>query len=356
MADGDLAINPGMVVIARESRGLSQSELAQRLSISPGALSKIESGARGVSEVTLRRLCDVLGYPDEFFKQTDPIYGFGTSELFHRKKHNVPEKLLDSIRANINIRRMHIARMLRGVEFGKINIRPMDLDEFDGNLRMIARAVRAMWHLPPGPIQNLTRIIEQAGGIIIPFDFGTRRIDAISQWPPGMPPLFFVSPDAPSDRLRFTLCHELAHLVVHQESPNPDMERQSDAFASEFLMPEADIRPYLDSVSLPRLAALKPFWKVSMAALLMRAVDLGMTTPRRVRTLWMEMGKRGYRLREPSELDIPAERPNTYQRLIEVYRNEMGYDAPDFAKLVNLFEDEVLHIYFAPTRHLRIVG
>ena len=56
-------------------------------------------------------------------------------------------------------------------------------------------------------------------------------------------------------------------------------------------MPEAEIQPYLVGkrvdISLP--AALKPEWRVSMAALLMRA--------------------RGYWLREPPQLDFPLEEP-----------------------------------------------
>ena len=355
MDSTESAINPVMVVLARESRGLSQSELAQRLSVTPAALSRVESGLRPCSDSMLKRLSDALEYPEGFFRQTDPVFGFGVSELFHRKFHDVTINTLEMIHAQINIRRIHLVRMLRGVEIGKVNIHPIDLEDFSGNPGDVARTVRATWRLPHGPVQNLTKAIEDARVIIIPFDFGTQRIDAISQWPPGMPPLIFVNVHSPGDRLRFTICHELGHLVMHQESLDSLIEYQANGFAAEFLMPERDIRPYLENLSLPMLASLKAVWKVSMAALLKRATDLGAITQRHARTLWTMMGKAGYRTREPAELDIPAETPTFYQEIIDVHRYEMNYGAADLAKMLNLSERDVWHVYLGVPRHLRPV-
>ena len=69
-----------------------------------------------------------------------------------------------------------------------------------------------------------------------------------------------------------TLAHELGHLVMHR-FPSPDMENEAHAFASAFLMPAGDIRPYLQSrrIDLQLLASLKPEWRVSMQSIIMRA-------------------------------------------------------------------------------------
>ncbi|MBK7012326.1 MAG: ImmA/IrrE family metallo-endopeptidase [Xanthomonadales bacterium] len=45
--------------------------------------------------------------------------------------------------------------------------------------------------------------------------------------------MIFINKDVPGDRWRFTLAHELAHLVMH-DIPKPDMEDEADEFASEF--------------------------------------------------------------------------------------------------------------------------
>lgn len=349
------SFNPVMLVIARESRGLTQKDLAEKLSVTQGWLSRVESNLRSISEDVLQKLSDILDYPIEFFYQTDPIYGFGPSELFNRRRQDVPAKRLEMIHAQINISRIHLARMLRGVEIGNTNIPNFELGEFNGNVDDIARAIRAMWHIPPGPINNLTKIIEDNGGIIIPFDFGTSRIDAMSLFVPGTPPLFFINMNSPGDRVRFTLCHELAHIVMHQRDINPDMEKQADRFAAQFLMPEKDIRPYLRNLSFPKLADLKLYWKVSMAALLKRATDLGEITESQARSMWMRMSSLGYRSKEPPELDIPVEVPTLYQEIIDTYRNELGYSTLEFAKLLCIFEQEVKHNYFVNHKRFRVV-
>src|SRR5258708_27207233 len=42
MSDQHKAVNPNMVILGRESRGLSQKDLSDRLSITQGRISKIE--------------------------------------------------------------------------------------------------------------------------------------------------------------------------------------------------------------------------------------------------------------------------------------------------------------------------
>lgn len=346
-------VNPEMVVIARESRGLKQNELAHRLSVSPGWLSRVEGGLRGVQTSHLKKLSEVLGYPVEFFTQKQPIYGPAITEVFHRKRQSVTERTLNKIHAQINIRSMHLSKMLRGVDIGDVDIHTIEISDFDGSTKDIARIVRAGWHLPHGPIQNLIGVIEHARGIVIMFDFETSSIDAISRWPIGMPPLFFVNMYAPTDRLRFTLCHELGHIIMHQKSIDPNMEHQADEFAAEFLMPEKEIRPYLTDLSLEKLAVLKPYWKVSMAALLKRATDLREITPRHARTLWMKMGKAGYRIREPVELDIPKEPLTLQEDIVSVYSGDMEYTISELGKMLCLFDKELCHIYFGSEQRLR---
>lgn len=349
-------IQPSMVVLARESRGLRQSDLARRLSVSSALLSRIEAGVRAVSEDLLPRLCETLDYPEAFFTQTDAVIGFGTSELFHRRKQSLSNRTLDTIHAQINLRRIHLTRLLKNVDIGEVNIPLLDVDDYDGDVESIARAVRAWWHVPHGPVENMTKLIEDARGVVIPFDFGVSRIDAISQWPPGMPPLIFIDANSTGDRDRLTLAHELGHMVMHTQNPNPEMERQAYRFAAEFLMPEKEVRPYLFGLSLEKLATLKSFWKVSMAALLKRATDLEVITQRHAKTLWARMSRLGYRTKEPIELDIPVEPPSLYQEILDVHQNDLGYGIDEFSKLVAMHEHETRHLYFGGAKHLRVVG
>jgi Zn-dependent peptidase ImmA (M78 family)/transcriptional regulator with XRE-family HTH domain len=351
----DSAVNAEMVVLARESRGYTQGQLAEALGVRQGTLSKIEAGLLAVSDDLLGRLSTELGYPLSFFRQADRVYGPGLGELFHRKKQDVPSKVLAKIHATANIRRMQIARLLRAVEFDPPKIVPIDVDEYDGDIEAIARMVRASWRLPGGPVPNLCRAIEDAGGLIVPCKFETRRVDAVSQWAPGLPPLFLANMAAPQDRLRFTLAHELGHLVMHR-APDQALEQQADRFAAEFLMPADAIRPSLRHVTLARLASLKPLWRVSMAALLRRARDLGTISERQYRTLWTQMGAAGYRTREPAEFDIRGEEPSLLGELVQVHITDLGFSIDELAGCVNLDEEEFRSDYLPKAHGLRLVS
>jgi len=321
--------------------------------MSQGALSRIEGGLRGMTTSSLKALSHITGYPPTFFSQKRLVYGVGLIEVFHRKRQSVTNRTLDKAYSLIDIRTSEISKLLKGVDISAIEIRSIDINDYDGSAEEVARIVRAGWHLPHGPIQNLTAVLERARGIVIPFDFGTSSIDAISHWPTKMPPLFFVNKYAPTDRLRFTLSHELGHMVMHMKSPNPEIEHQADAFAAEFLMPKKDILPYLSNLSLETLATLKPFWKVSMGALIRRAVDLGTISQRHSRTLWMQMSKAGYRVREPMELDLLPETPTLLKEIVDVHVHNLKYSIPELAKMLHLFEDEVQDIYFNRSLEVR---
>jgi Zn-dependent peptidase ImmA (M78 family)/transcriptional regulator with XRE-family HTH domain len=347
-------VNPAMIVLARESRGLTQAELARQLGTSQATISKIEGGLAGVSADMVVSLSDELKYPLGFFHLRDQIVGPGIGELFHRKRQTIPNKVLAKIHAHINIRRMNVERLLRAAELPVSQIPHIDPDEYDGRIEDIAREVRAAWGLPHGPVINVCRAVEDAGGLIVPCHFETQMVDAISQWVPRLPPLFFVNMNVPHDRLRLNLAHELAHLVLHR-LPRPEAEEEAMRFAAEFLMPERDIRPELSDLTIPKLASLKLRWRVSMAALARRARELGKLTDSRYRSLIIKMNTAGFKTREPVELDVRDERPSLLQELIDAHRKDLGYSIADISELLSLTEQEVKSFYFGRRDNLRAV-
>jgi Zn-dependent peptidase ImmA (M78 family) len=156
--------------------------------------------------------------------------------------------------------------------------------------------------------------------------------------------MLFVNGSAPVDRFRMSLAHELGHMVMHRV-PEPDMEAQANLFAAELLMPATEIKNQLYGISLSRLAAMKPYWRTSMGALLKRASDLKCVTPNASRYLWMQMSQRGYRKREPAELDLLPERPSLVAEIIAFYRTELNYSIEDLAKALSSTPEELMSLY-----------
>lgn len=355
-----------MVTLARESRGLSQKELAELLDVTAGELSRIEAGLRWPRPQLVERMAQILEYPPSFFFQKVQLYGAGLGELFHRRFQDIPARLLAQAHAVTNLRRQEVDALLRAVDIPECRIPKIDIEDYDGPIDDIARRVRVAWNLPRGPVENLSKTIEDAGGIIVRCAFGTDRIDAISQWIPPLPPLFYVNENLPQDRLRLSLAHELGHVIMHQvahatidPNANPDTERQAFAFGAELLTPERDIRPDLerDRLTLARLAVLKAYWKVSMQALIMRAKELGTITPRYAKTLFAQMAQAGYRLREPRELDVHSEAPGLVQELIGAHQRGMGYGVEELAALLHRTPAETQRLFLPQSEpRLRVVN
>jgi Zn-dependent peptidase ImmA (M78 family)/DNA-binding XRE family transcriptional regulator len=345
------AINPRMIVLARQARGVTQQELTEHLNIGQGTLSKLESGLARVSLNVLEKLAKFFHYPREFFYEPLEIYPPGLH--FYRKHKTLPQKEQSKLIAAINIQRMHIQKLLLSADIDRINLPEFDAEEYE-QPEDVARAIRQYLRLPSGPVENMTNLLENIGMIVIHRRVGTRLFSGVSLPTEDAHQIIFINRDMPGDRMRYTLAHELAHVVMHR-IPTPSMEDEADRFAAEFLMPERDIRSHLRDLTLEKLASLKPHWKVAMSALLQQAKNLGQITERHYRTLWTEMGARGYRLNEPIELDISREQPLLLSELIDFHIKRLKYSVKDLSHSLRLFMDEFMELYMPPKTHLRLV-
>ncbi|WBM40015.1 XRE family transcriptional regulator [Alcaligenes faecalis] len=353
-------VNNRMITIARESREQTQAALSRALGVTQGTLSKIEAGVTPCPDGILHKLSSVLDYPESFFCYDRPIHGIGTGahHLLYRKRA-LPAKTLKRIEAQINLKRMHIEELLASTEMESSRTIPrLDPEDFERGVEQIAQAVRMYWNLPSGPIDNVTELLESAGAIIIEHDFGTDKVDATSLRIGDLPPLIFISPTLPGDRLRFTLAHELGHLIMHT-IPHPSVEEEADRFAAEFLMPATDIGHHLVRLDLSKAARLKPYWKASLAAIIYRAHSLGRITDNQYRYLFYQLSASGMRKNEPEELAIAKERPTTHSALLDYFKFNLGYSVEDLMKLFRLNARDFSNSYSkrttASVSHLRVV-
>jgi Zn-dependent peptidase ImmA (M78 family) len=255
-----------------------------------------------------------LSFRREFFYK--PHSRRAMPAAYHRKRQKLTKGEWEFIFARAELVRISISEMLNSVELNAKRRTPpsIDVDEYDGDIDSIAGAIRRLWALPRGPIDDLTRAIESAGIIVFHMDFGTDLIDGFSQHGgDGFPPIIYVNRKLSVDRLRFTLGHELGHIVMHL-MPNPGMENQANRFSSALLMPAEDIRHEFYSMSMERLMALKLTWKTAMSALIRRARDLGRMTESTYKYYNIELRRR-WGVKEPVQITGDIERPRIVRQL-----------------------------------------
>lgn len=329
-----------MLGTVRVARGLTQSKLAQLAGISQGALSKAESGLVPLDHDRLVKLANALEVPPGLV--STPISEAGpSSQVFHRKRSTFPISKANRLRAELDLLHIQVAGILgsRGPQV-RLERTPLPEDGFDSP-EDIAREVRVALGLPTDRVEDLVRTLESAGVVVVRRQLRSTQIDAVVSWPESRRPLILLSDQAPGDRQRFTLAHELAHAVMHQ-LPTEGQESEADRFASELLMPAAVIRDQLDEVSIPRLVTLKSHWGVSMAALLRRGRDLGTVSEAQYRAMNIELSRAGYRTSEPGQ--VAHERPTLLSGVIQD-RIAGGETVADIARSAQMRTAEFAELY-----------
>ena len=343
-----ISFNPDMFRIARDLRETTQAVLSKKAQIPQGILSQFEHALRIPDEKQILAIANALDFPVDFFVQqgTDSPTGI----IFHRKRSVLKVRTKLRIEAEVKLRLHCLKLLLPELDIEK-NVIKFDLEEFSNNPLRVAQALRHFWKVSSGPIKNLTELLEDNGIAIIRFDFGSDLLDGF--FIEDELPCIAINSRFPGDRQRFTLAHELGHLVMHS-IPHDDIEDEANKFASEFLMPQETIDEYFRNkrVDIRLLAALKPIWRVSMAALLRRAKDLGYITESNAKRLIIEMNACGYRKKEP--IDIPLEKSSLSDEIVEEFKSVMDYSDEDLSKIMHLKQQDYMR-FFLPMKNFPLM-
>lgn len=307
-----------------------------------------------VQEDFVEKLSAALKYPSGFFYQ-EGVARTACESFYRRKKSGLSAGLLNECDARMNIKRLHVEKLIKAADFERASLPHLDPDEFEGGAREVARHLRRLWKVPRGPIKNLSKYVEDAGCVVVMFDFGTRKIDGVSVIADDGTPIIFLNKDLSPARLRLTLAHELGHIVMHR-IPKPDMEAEAFDFGGELLMPEAEIRSSFYPLDLDRLARLKLYWQVSMAALLQHAKRLGAVNERYYTYLRTQMSRFGYLTQEPHEDLIEVEKPSLLRELIALHLGELEYSVDELSKSLSLLRPEFEEHYIYEPGELRALA
>lgn len=339
-------INPNMIILAREARGLNQAGLAESIGMSATNLSKIERGDIGISDEFLEIIADKTGFPPHFFWQQGEII---PENLNYRKRQVVAQKLITPIHAKVNIIRKHVHFLTMTLNITETTFPVMEVTAKQ-TPQQIATKLRKLWRVEHPVIDDLTKLIENNGIVTCTFPFETDRVDSRSILTDDKLPIIFYNASLLGDRQRFSLAYELGQLVMHTFNSiglDRDVSHEANLFAAEFLMPAKEIiKDFKGGITIPLLGELKRKWKVSMIALLYRADDLGLITPNQKRYLLQQFNQLKMRRREPIELDIPAEQSRLMKKWIAEYRSKTKLGTVELSAIFCLNVDEFMELYY----------
>lgn len=290
--------------LAREFRGLTQTELGKRVSASCALLSLCEAGKKKNPAPDLIDACgSVLGFePAFFYRPLDDI--FHENECNFRHRRTTPNSLKTRIRAHATMMGMVIDRLRRLFRFPALDVPRIPASSAE-EIEAAAEQCRRHWKLGiDAPISQIGRVLEHAGVVVVPHLVESTKVDAFSRF--GRTTIIFLNQAIPStSRWNFDIAHECGHLVMHEGIVTGSIETEAaaDRFASALLMPRrAFSREFrTKSFAWTHVFDLKRRWNASAAAIIRRAYDLGLIGAVGYRQSYKYMSFKGWTRSEPSE-------------------------------------------------------
>ncbi len=334
-----------VILVLRRAADITQEELATHLGITQAALSRYENDLREPDEDMLEKLGDALGVTIEFLRHEFRMHGAIAADAHMRRQKTTKPSEWKRVEARLNALRMHSSYLLERVPLRPQN-HVIQVDPDDHTPDQAAGTLRAAWRMPIGPVRNLTRWVESAGIIVVEEDFGTHRIDGMSQWA-GEHAVVVINSALPTDRKRLTIAHELGHLVLHSRYVDADVEDQANQFAAEFLMPAHVIGSQLTNLTLGKLSDLKAEWGVSMQAIFERAYRMNKVTTEERQRFYRQLNSRGWKTREPGSDLLPPETPELAAS-VGRQLNQSGLSLQEIQKLIGSRDGNTTP--FAPAR------
>lgn len=288
--------------LARMRAGISAKLLAEKAGLDDDTITRLVQGRHTPSPATIARLAQALGYPEQFFLRDDPdeVDASAVSfRSFSKMKASERDAALSAGSLGLMVNTWIEDR------FGLPDPDLLDLSH-ETDPYLAVSYMRQHWGLGEQPIGSLLSLFETKGVRLFSLSENTASVNAFSFWKDGKP-FIFLNNFKTAESSRFDAAHELGHLVLHKHGDPKGVrsaEREANAFASSFLMPEADVRAKMPRpITVDAILRAKARWRVSAMALAYRLHAIQMVSDWQYKSICIELSRRNFRSREPGGIE-----------------------------------------------------
>lgn len=350
----------------RELNGLSRKELADKLYITEQAVWQYENDSIVPRIEILNAFRNLFNIETKYF--FSPIYlsnkvseekvAYRAEDRESRKKTKLELTFLNYVDYFIDYFEQNLVTpdpKIMDIRNKSIEYLKNSQSERAEEIKKIAEFARAELSLENN--HELMYVLESSGIYIIEKNLGS-AIDAYSTVTKvGRPFIILGTMKKSAARRNFDLAHELGHLLLHADvdmdilnaAELKEVEKEAHVFASIFLLPEKDFTN--DFLQLKRKSnpdyyvELKKKYLVSIAALEMRAYGLGLMTYQENRYFWGQLRKKGYKLFEPLDDEIPPMRPGKIRSLFKFVLDKGVDDLPTILQQFSILPEFLIRLF-----------
>jgi Zn-dependent peptidase ImmA (M78 family)/DNA-binding XRE family transcriptional regulator len=308
---------------ARIAAGLSLRDLAKKMDnyVSAQVINKYEHGKTVPGSDVLIKLSKALEISVAYFfrppeidvKLSDPVY---------RKRSSVGKKDQRAIQFQVKEeveKYLEVEDLFPPSRFEDFKIHGSEernIRNYD-DIELFARKRRREWKLGIDPVSNLIEVLEERG-IKVAAVKGYAKIDGLSCWANDVVPIIVVNGDVPVDRLRFSVAHELGHLLMKLPR-SVDPEKAAHRFAGAFLVPkeaaELELGKKRTRLNMNELVLLREKYGMSVQAWIIRARDLDIISES-YKNRFIGYLKKQDLFDKSIGKPLPPEEPKRFERLV----------------------------------------
>lgn len=308
---------------ARLMNGFSLQDLADALDnkLSRQALHRYEKGEVIPDAEKINMLSKALEVSPDYFFRTTKVE---LSDIEYRKLSKMPQK--DAAIINEKTKE-YLSRYLELEEIlGLSNDFEHPLKDFPivteyKQVNEAANLLRKRWELGKGPIFNIVELLEDKNIKVVKLDVA-EDFDGLQTFVNGNIPVvaYNVRKANKPDRIRFTLLHEVAHLLLKfGDITEKEKETLCHQFSGAMLLPEETIKGELGAhrskLSILELGNIKKQYGISMQAIVMRARACGIINDNYTKQFFFFMKQMSWRVDEPTDYQ-GAEESNRFEQLL----------------------------------------
>lgn len=325
---------------ARKMSGFSMAALADKAgqAVTKQAISKYEKGLMNPGGDALIALSRALGVKSDYFLRAQKV-SLGElefrkkSRLGHKEEERIKYRTLDFLERYLEIEDILSDKAVFKNPFLNPHVRkPEDAEK-------AALEVRRKWKLGEAPISNLMELLEDKGIRIHEIET-EEYFNGISAWVEDIPVIALRHQDDLL-RKRFTISHELGHILleIHEKNDRKAREKLCHIFAGAFLLPEKVIKAELgekrSKIALWELKKIKGIYGISIQAIMARARYLEIISEHTYRNFCITVNTQGWKTEEPGEYH-GKEHANRFDQLVYRAAAEEIITFSRAAELLNL--------------------
>ena len=278
---------------ARILRGISIKMLTEKLGVTKQMISKYEKGLSIPDGKNLIALANILGVkPDYFFTPAN----VQLNDIKFRKKAKTSKKKVESIKVNI-LNKMENYLLIEDILSIKSDFtNPLYASTVNNidDVENLAIQLREKWNIGNDPISNVIALLESNEIKVIEIDDDKENsFDGLSTFVNDKFPAIIVNKNYGIERKRFTLIHELGHLLLNiSHFTEKEQENICDRFAGAVLLPKnillSEIGEKRKQISLTEFINFQKQFGISISAIMYRLVDLEVIPKSKIRSFYIK--------------------------------------------------------------------